>query len=93
MCKKEHLPYVLSAAAAAGLIAAGAALLPDPVAMQITLSGQLSNYMPKLAALAIPAGVTALGCVRHVLSPGRRDGLVLAVAGPVLVAVTLLMNR
>lgn len=36
-------------------------LLPDKVGMQISASGELQNYMPKVVAIIIPVAVYAFG--------------------------------
>ena len=75
------------------LCAASWFLLPDQVALQIGLDGGLQNYVPKPVALLLPLGLGALGTGLSVGEARRRTGLILALLAPVLLIVTLIMNR
>ena len=76
--------FVCIAAVVLSLILAAVAwfLLPDSVGMQLGVSGQVQNFMPKPLALLLPVGLCAVG-----------TGLILALISPVLVVITIFMNH
>ena len=84
------------------LIAAAVALgvycwlvLPATVAVQVGLDGQATNTMPKLLAVAIPAGLSVAGSVMSLTgrSSKSRAGYVLALVGIAVMILTLFFNR
>ena len=82
-------------AAAAALAVYSYMILPETVAVQIGVDGQVSNTMPKLFAVVLPLVITLGGC--GVMVFGNREstvkGIVLSVAGIGIMIVTVLFNR
>ena len=70
-------------------------LLPDVVAVQIGLDGQVSNTMPKALAVAVPMGISVVGSVMNLISRDGKNsrGFLLSLLGLTLMAVSLLVNR
>ena len=70
-------------------------VLPDVVAVQIGLDGQVSNTMPKALAVAVPLGISIVGSVMNLTSRDEKNskGFLLSLVGLVLMAVCLLVNR
>ena len=70
-------------------------LLPDVVAVQIGLDGQVSNTMPKALAVAVPMGISIVGSVMNLISRDGKNsrGFLLSLLGLTLMAVSLLVNR
>ena len=84
----------LAAVAATVILAAvGWFLLPERVGMQLGLSGQLQNYMPKPLALLVPVGLSAVGAGLSAAETRRTAGLVLSLVAPALLAVMFVMNH
>lgn len=81
--------------AAAALAVYSYMILPDTVAVQIGVDGQVSNTMPKLFAVALPLVITLGGCGVTVF--GKKEtkvkGIVLSVVGIGVMIVTILFNR
>ena len=82
-------------AAAAALAVYSYMILPETVAVQIGVDGQVSNTMPKMFAVVLPLVITLGGC--GVMVFGKREstvkGIVLSVAGIGIMIVTVLFNR
>lgn len=81
--------------AAAALAVYSYMILPDTVAVQIGVDGQVSNTMPKLFAVILPLVITLGGCGVTVF--GKKEskvkGIVLSVVGIGVMIVTILFNR
>lgn len=82
-------------AAAIGLAVFSWFLLPDVVAVQIGLDGQVSNTMPKALAVAVPLGISVVGSVMNLTSRDEKNskGFLLSLVGLALMALSLLVNR
>ena len=92
MKKKRIFGAVALVAAAVGLAAVAWGLLPDTVATQINLSGQVSSTMPKQLALGVPVGLTAVFSALYCIQEDGRKNLFVAILGIALLAITLFMN-
>ena len=81
--------------AAAALAVYSYMILPDTVAVQIGVDGQVSNTMPKLFAVALPLVITLGGCGVTVFGKkeSKGKGIVLSVVGIGVIIVTILFNR
>ncbi|MDD5791226.1 MAG: DUF1648 domain-containing protein [Erysipelotrichaceae bacterium] len=74
------------------LAAVGYVILPEVVAVQVGFDGSVANTMPKLLAIGLPLLITIVGSVINVKEDDNRKGLVLAIAGIVVMVITLLFN-
>lgn len=92
--KTKSISIVLIAAAI-GLGVFSWFFLPDVVAVQIGLDGQVSNTMPKALAVAVPMGISIAGSVMNMTNRDGKDskGFLLSLVGLALMAVSLLVNR
>ena len=92
--KKNWLSIVLIVAAVV-LAVFSWCCLPDVVTVQVGLDGQATNTMPKLLAVAIPAGLSVAGSVMSLTgrSSKPRAGYVLALVGIAVMILTLFFNR
>lgn len=72
--------------------AVGYAILPEVVAVQVGFDGSVTNTMPKLLAIGLPLLITIVGSVINIKEDDNRKGLVLAIAGIVVMVITLLFN-
>lgn len=72
--------------------AVGYAILPEVVAVQVGFDGSVTNTMPKLLAIGLPLLITIIGSVINVKEDDNRKGLVLSIAGIVVMVITLLFN-
>lgn len=92
--KTKTIAGILSIAAA-GLAIYSHMALPQTVAVQIGVDGEVTNTMPKLFAVALPWVITIGGCGAAVF--GKKEstvkGIVLAVVGIGIMIVTILFNR
>ena len=69
-------------------------LLPDVVAVQIGLDGQVSNTMPKIFAIIIPVAITIVGSIISVKDDqSKSKGIILSLIGLVVMVLTLVFNR
>ena len=84
------------------LIAAAVALgvycwlvLPATVAVQVGLDGQATNTLPKMAAIVIPLGLSLVGSLMSLTGKEGKNnrGMVLALAGLAVMALSLLLNH
>ena len=82
-------------AAAIGLGIFSWFVLPDVVAVQVGLDGQVSNTMPKVLAVAVPMGISIAGSVMNLTGGDEKKskGFLLSLVGLALMAVCLLVNR
>ena len=71
------------------LAAVGYVILPEVVAVQVGFDGSVTNTMPKLLAIGLP---TIVGSVINVKEDDNHKGLILAIAGIVVMVITLLFN-
>lgn len=69
-------------------------VLPETVAVQIGLDGKVSNTMPKLFAIAIPAVMSVVGGIIGIRSndSNRNKGTALLCIGIVIMLVTFFFN-
>ena len=74
------------------LAAVGYVILPEVVAVQVGFDGSVANTMPKLLAIGLPLLITIVGSVINIKEDDNRKGLILAVAGIVVMVITLLFN-
>ena len=72
--------------------AVGYVILPEVVAVQVGFDGSVTNTMPKLLAIGLPLFITIVGSVINVKEDDNHKGLVLAIAGIVVMVITLLFN-
>lgn len=92
--KKNWICIALLAAAAV-LAVVSAFLLPEVVAVQVGLDGQVSNTMPKAFAIFIPLGVSAAGSLMNLTGKRKNSsqGYLLSVVGIAILALSLIFNR
>ena len=85
----------ISGAVAAALAVYSYMALPDTVAVQIGVDGQVSKTMPKLFAVALPIMITLGGCCVTVFGKkeSRVKGIVVSVVGIGIMIATILFNR
>lgn len=72
--------------------AVGYVILPEVVAVQVGFDGSVANTMPKLLAIGLPLLITIIGSVINIKEDDNRKGLILAIAGIVVMVITLLFN-
>ena len=92
MTKKEKLISAAIGGLSAALAIAAFLILPDSVAMQLSTSGTLQNTMPKAIAVALPLLITAIGLVCAARAEEKAKCFLIAVIGPVLQIITMVMN-
>lgn len=70
-------------------------LLPEAVAVQVGMNGQVTNTMPKLLAILIPMVISAAGVVMNLTNKEENSlkGFILALAGIAVMILTLFFNR
>ena len=69
-------------------------LLPDVVAVQIGLDGQVSNTMPKIFAIIISVAITIVGSIISVKDDqSKSKGIILSLIGLAVMVLTLVFNR
>ena len=92
---KKKWISILLVAAAIGLGVISWLLLPDVVAVQVGVDGQIINTMPKLLAIAIPVGLSVAGSVINLTGKEEtnKKGYILSVAGIAIMVLSLLVNR
>ena len=92
---KTKVISIILIAAAIGLGVVSWFLLPDVVAVQIGLDGQVSNTMPKALAVAVPMGISIAGSVMNLTGGDEKNskGFLLSLVGLALMALSLLVNR
>lgn len=69
-------------------------ILPNKVGMQISISGELQNYMPKIIAVIIPIGVYGFGFLpnRNGQSSEIKRHIILAVLAIVIQGFMMISN-
>lgn len=92
MNKKHLIIGIIIIAAAVALAVVSYFILPDSVAVQISVSGEASTYLPKLAALAIPFAISGAFSFLYIKN-GSEKSLLVALVGLVLSVVTIIVNR
>lgn len=92
---KTKVISVILIAAALGLGIFSWFVLPDVVAVQVGLDGQVSNTMPKALAVAVPLGISVVGSVINLTSRDEKNskGFLLSLVGLALMVLSLLVNR
>ena len=92
--KKEAIIGILIIAAALAFGIAGYILLPAILTVQVNLSGEATNTMPKVLGLFIPFAVSVIFSVLYM--KGRAEtktrNLVVAMVGLALSIVTFVVN-
>lgn len=70
-------------------------LLPEVVAVQVGMNGQVTNTMPKLLAILIPLVISAAGVVMNLTNKTEKGtkGIVLSLVGIAVMLLTLFFNR
>ena len=91
---KKNLLNSLFLAAALGLGVLSWFLLPDVVAVQIGMDGQVTNTMPKLLAVVIPLCLSVAGAIMNLTrKENGKKGYILSSAGIAVMVLSLLFNR
>lgn len=70
-------------------------LLPEVVAVQVGMDGQVTNTMPKLLAILIPLVISAAGVVMNLTNKKENSmkGFVLSLVGIAVMLLTLFFNK
>lgn len=70
-------------------------VLPDTVAVQVGLDGNVSNTIPKAAAILVPIAISVIGGIIGITSEETRSkkGALLLCAGIVIALITFFFNR
>lgn len=89
--KKTTISIVLIIIAV-GLSIASWLLLPEIVAIQVGMNNQVTNTAPKLLAIIIPLAITFVGSYISKQNDANPKGLILAIAGIVIMIITLFFN-
>ena len=92
---KKNLISILFVVAAIGLGVISWFFLPDVVAVQVGVDGQITNTMPKLLAIIIPVGLSVAGSVMDLTGKEEKNikGYILSVVGISIMVLSLLFNR
>ena len=92
---KKNLISILFVVAAIGLGIISCFLLPDVVAVQVGVDGQITNTMPKLLAIIIPLGLSVAGSLMNLTGKEEKNikGYILSVVGIAVMVLSLLVNR
>lgn len=92
---KKNLVNIILVIIALGLGVISWLLLPDVVAVQVGIDGQITNTMPKALAVAIPLVVSVVGSIMNLTDKEEKNkkGYVLSVVGIVIMVLSLLFNR
>lgn len=92
--KIETIIGILIIAAAAALAVAGFILLPATLAVQVNLSGEATNTMPKALGLLLPFALSAIFGVLYMKGAGQTKtrNLVVAIVGLAVMVVTFIFN-
>ncbi|MGM9642130.1 MAG: DUF1648 domain-containing protein [Eubacteriales bacterium] len=91
---KKNLIAIILIVAALGLGVFSWFVLPDVVVVQIGNNGEATNTMPKLFAVLIPIGMTAVGSAMNISGKGdmNKKGLIVSAIGIAVAVLTLLLN-
>ena len=92
--RKETIIGILIIVAAAALGIAGFLLLPATLTVQVNLSGEATNTMPKALGLLIPFALSAVFSVLYMKGGAetRIRNLVVAIVGLAVMVVTFIFN-
>lgn len=92
--RKETIIGILIIASAAVLGIAGFLLLPATLTVQVNLSGEATNTMPKALGLLIPFALSAVFSVLYMKGGAetRIRNLVVAIVGLAVMVVTFIFN-
>lgn len=92
---KKNLISILFVVAAIGLSVFSWFRLPDVVAVQVGMDGQVTNTMPKVLAVVIPLGISAAGSVMNLTGKEGKNqkGYILSIVGIVVMVLSLVVNR
>lgn len=66
--------------------------LPDMVTVQVTLSGEAGNRMPKLLAIAVPFGLSVISALAYGKKSENVKYLLLSLLGMAIYIITWLVN-
>ena len=92
--RKETIIGILMIAVTAALGIAGFLLLPATLTVQVNLSGEATNTMPKALGLLIPVALSAVFSVLYMKGGAetRMRNLVVAIVGLAVMVVTFIFN-
>ncbi|MGN1413753.1 MAG: DUF1648 domain-containing protein [Anaerovoracaceae bacterium] len=92
---KKNLVSILLIMIAIGLGICSWSLLPEVVTVQVGMNGQATNTMPKLLAIIVPVGISAIGSIMNLTNKKEINmkGFVLAIVGIGAMILTLFFNR
>lgn len=92
---KKNLINILLVVVAIGLSIISWFVLPDVVAVQVGVDGQVTNTMPKVLAVAIPLGVSVVGSAMNLVGKEEKNkkGYILSIMGIAIMVLSLLFNR
>lgn len=87
---KKNTIQIVFILLALGLAIVSWFFLPDVVAVQVGLDGQVTNTMPKLFAIMIPLIISIAGSVT--MTKENKKGMVLSLIGILILIVSLIFN-
>ncbi|MGM9947929.1 DUF1648 domain-containing protein [Floccifex sp.] len=87
---KKNSIQILLIILAIGLAIVSWFFLPDVVAVQVGLDGQVTNTMPKIFAIMIPFVISIVGSVT--MTKENKKGMILSIAGILILIVSLIFN-
>ena len=92
---KKNLISIVIMMIAIGLGICAWFLLPEVVAVQVGMDGQVTNTMPKLLAILIPLVISAAGVVMNLTNKKENSmkGFVLSLVGIAVMLLTLFFNK
>ena len=92
---KKNLINILLVVVAIGLSIISWFILPDVVAVQVGVDGQVTNTMPKVLAVIIPLGVSVVGSAMNLAGKEEKNkkGYILLIMGIAIMVLSLLFNR
>ena len=92
---KKNLISIVIMMIAIGLGICAWFLLPEVVAVQVGMDGQVTNTMPKLLAILIPFVISAAGVVMNLTNKKENSmkGFVLSLVGIAVMLLTLFFNK
>lgn len=91
---REQAVGLVIIAISAALAVLGYLMLPEVMAVQIGLNGQVSNSLPKIPALLIPFAISTIAAIRYMTggASGRAKNLLLAVVGLGIAVLGFVIN-
>lgn len=92
---KKKIISIILIIIAVGLSVCAWFMLPPVVAVQVGFDGQVTNTMPKPAAIAIPLAISVAGSVVNLTNKENSNskGLVLGIVGIAVILLSLFVNR